>query len=151
MKSKIVIEGISLAFVFLFAYAAISKLLDIQQFRVLIGQSPLLTSFADAAAWGVPTFELIICLLLVVPRFNFFGLLASFSLMVLFTAYIIAILGYGEHIPCSCGGVLSSMGWKEHLVFNVFFTALALIGIVLSANHKSSDVTSELAKTHAAK
>lgn len=148
MKRTILIEVVALSFVFLFAYAALSKLLDLEQFRILIGQSPLLTDFAKPVSWGIPTIELIICGLLVAPRFRFVGMLASFSLMVMFTAYIIAILQYGEHIPCSCGGVLSSMGWEEHLMFNIGFVVLASIGIVLSAPAKLSQDNSAYAQTH---
>ncbi|MDQ2656909.1 MAG: hypothetical protein M3Y60_05770, partial [Bacteroidota bacterium] len=36
-------------------------------------------------------------------------------------------------LPCSCGGVLNSLGWKAHLVFNIVFTLLSIVGIMLMA------------------
>lgn len=132
MKRKITIEIISFLFVLLFLYASFSKLLDYQKFSVQIGQSPLLTGFGDFIPWVVIASEIGVSILLVIPRLRLAGFLGAFSLMVMFTAYIIAILNFSTYIPCSCGGILEKLGWTEHLIFNIFFTVLALVGIVLS-------------------
>jgi putative oxidoreductase len=34
-------------------------------------------------------------------------------------------------LPCSCGGVISSMSWKQHLVFNVHCIAINIVAINL--------------------
>ncbi|WP_432222954.1 MauE/DoxX family redox-associated membrane protein [Flavobacterium sp. TMP13] len=125
------IEGICLLFVLLFVYAAVSKLLDFENFKVQLGQSPLLSSFAEYVSWGVPVLELSIVVLLIVPKFRFAGLFAAFSLMVMFTTYIIIILNYSSFVPCSCGGILEKMSWKEHLIFNFCFLLLAVVGMLL--------------------
>src|SRR5690606_29917948 len=52
-------------------------------------------------------------------------------MMVMFTTYIYITLNYSSFIPCSCGGILESMGWTPHLIFNLCFIVLALIGIVM--------------------
>jgi len=52
--------------------------------------------------------------------------------MVMFTSYIIAITRYSDYVPCSCGGALESLTWNQHLLFNIGFLLLALIGIILS-------------------
>jgi putative oxidoreductase len=49
--------------------------------------------------------------------------------MLLFTFYILYMLLFEKHLPCSCGGVLKEMTWKQHLVFNLFFTAIAFTGL----------------------
>lgn len=122
-------------FVLLFLYASCSKLWDYQKFKVQIAESPLLTDFAPVLAWMVPSIEILISVLLLVPRTLMYGLYASLSLMVVFTAYIYAILNFSNQIPCSCGGVLESMNWNQHLLFNVGFVLLAIVGIYL--NNKS--------------
>jgi uncharacterized membrane protein YphA (DoxX/SURF4 family) len=127
----VLIEIISALLIFLFLYAAISKLLDYQKFKVQLGQSPLLTAFAGWVAWIIPSLEIIISVMLAFSRFRLFGLYASFSLMVMFTAYIIAITKFSDYIPCSCGGVLQNMSWNQHLFFNIGFVLLALAGIIL--------------------
>lgn len=132
MKRKIALEIISFLFVLLFLYASLSKLLDYQKFTVQIGQSPLLTGFGDFIPWVVIGSEIGVSIMLITPRLRLIGFYAAFSLMVMFTAYIIAILNYSTYIPCSCGGILEELGWTEHLIFNILFTALALLAIVLS-------------------
>lgn len=129
MKFKIISQAIAYLFIFLFVYASVNKLLDVEKFRAQIGQSPILTDIASFLAWFVPGLELIISCMLATNRFRLPGFYAAFCLMVMFTTYIIFILGFSEDIPCSCGGVLDSLGWNEHLVFNFSFVALAVAGI----------------------
>jgi hypothetical protein len=131
MNRKIYIGLIAFAFLFLFGYAAVIKLLDHEKFIIDISKSPLLTAYAKAIAYAVPFTELICCLLLILPHTRLIGLYLAFTLMTLFTAYIIAILQFSFFIPCSCGGVLQGMGWNEHLAFNIGFMALGIIAIVL--------------------
>lgn len=128
---KIALEIICFLFILLFTYAAVVKLIDVQKFTVQIGQSPLLTDFAGVVAWLIPISELLIASMLALTRLRMVGLYAAFCLMIMFTAYISAILLIDENIPCSCGGVLESMGWTEHLLFNIGFVILGLGGILL--------------------
>lgn len=140
MKARaVIIEIICGLFILLFMYAAVSKLMDVEKFRVQIGQSPMLTSMAGFVAWFIPSVEILISVLLAIGRTRLIGLFASFALMVMFTAYIVAITQFSEHIPCSCGGVLQKMGWTEHLIFNIGFVLLGLMGIILiSKNEKDN-------------
>lgn len=133
MKRKITIEIISFLFVLLFLYASFSKLLDYQKFTVQIGQSPLLTGFGNFIPWVVIGSEIAVSGLLVIPRLRLVGFFGAFSLMVMFTAYIFAILNFSDYLPCTCGGVLEMLGWREHLVFNFAFVCLGLIGIVFQS------------------
>lgn len=134
---KILLEIICGLYILLFTYAAVSKLLDYQQFNVQLGQSPVLAAYADIIAWAVPFGEIVISLMLFVTRFRLIGLFASFFLMVMFTAYIIVILNFSDYVPCSCGGVLEKLGWTEHLIFNSAFIVLAFIGIMIMGDQKN--------------
>ncbi|UGU15321.1 hypothetical protein LS482_16745 [Sinomicrobium kalidii] len=127
----IIVEIISFLFILLFVYAALNKLLDVQKFSVDIGKSPMLTPIANFTSWFIPTVEILVAVLLAWPRYRLIGLYGAFTLMVMFTAYIVAILSVSEEIPCSCGGVLEKMGWTEHLIFNIGFVLLGLLGIIL--------------------
>lgn len=122
---------ISYLLVFLFVYAGTIKLLDVQKFYVQIGQSPMLAGIAKFIAWFIPLTEIGVSLLVVLPATRLAGLVGSFGLMTLFTSYIVAILGFSENIPCACGGVLQSLGWWEHLVFNIAFLLLSVVGIFI--------------------
>ena len=116
-------------------YAATSKILDFETFKIQLGQSPLLSAFAGWITIVVPTAEIFISILLLIPRFRFIGLFASYMLMVTFTAYIYIILNYSSFIPCSCGGILEKMTWNQHLIFNIVFIAFAVIAILLTTEY----------------
>src|SRR5690606_37522243 len=101
-------------------------------FQVQLGQSPLLSVYAGWVSWLVPLSEILIAILLLFRATRLPGLVAAFTLMVTFTAYIYIILNFSSFVPCSCGGILEKLGWTEHLIFNIFFVIIALIGIILS-------------------
>lgn len=128
---SVLLNSICLLYILLFVYAAVSKLLDFENFQLQLAQSPLITAYAGFISRAVLFIEIVIALLLAVPRLRLVGLFAAFSLMVLFTIYIFIILNYSSFVPCSCGGVLEKLGWTAHLVFNIFFIVLAVIAILL--------------------
>jgi len=118
-------------FILLFVYAAVSKLLEYENFAVQIGQSPLLSAYAGLLAWLVPALEIIIAFLLIFRRLQFWSLFAAYVLMIMFTAYIFIMLNYSSFLPCSCGGILEKLDWTEHLIFNIGFVVLAFIAMIL--------------------
>lgn len=130
-----IVEIISALLIFLFIYAALSKLLDFDKFKYQLSQSPFMTRFSGVAAWAIPLGELIVSVALIIKRIRIVGLYLSFFLMLLFTGYIFIMLKYSSYLPCSCGGVLSGMSWKQHFVFNLAFTGLSLSGIIIQNIH----------------
>lgn len=132
-----IVNGIVYAYILLFTYAAISKLLDFENFQVQIAQSPLLTAYAGFFSRAIITVELIIAVLLTIRRFRIIALFSAYTIMILFSVYIFIILNYSLYVPCSCGGILERMGWKEHLVFNIIFSIIGIIAIYLSINKSS--------------
>jgi hypothetical protein len=80
-------------------------------------------------SWAVPVTELAAAGLLLIRRTRRIGLFVSLALMVSFTLYLAFMLGTEKHLPCSCGGVMSAMSWGQHLVFNIFFTIVPIIGL----------------------
>lgn len=130
---RTIVDIIIYLYVLLFLYAATSKLMEYDKFQLQISKSPIITDFSTILVWMVPALEIIISVMLLINRTVMFGLYAAFGLMCLFTAYIYTILNISDHIPCSCGGILEMLGWREHLIFNIAFVGLALIGILLQA------------------
>lgn len=135
IKSNLV-ETISILLMVLFVYSALSKLLEFQNFQAQLGQSPLISAYTGFVSYSVIIVELIIAVLLAIPKTRYFALLASFGLMLMFTAYIVVILNYSSFVPCSCGGILERLGWKEHLIFNIAFTILAALASLLLTINK---------------
>lgn len=130
------LEVVTYLFVLLFVYAAVSKLLDFENFQVQLGQSPILSAYAKPVSIGIPLLELLIALGLTIPRFRLSAFYGFYGIMVMFTTYIVIIIKYSPFVPCSCGGVLDKMGWTEHLVFNIGFVLLAITGILMISLRK---------------
>jgi hypothetical protein len=135
-RKTVMVEIISALLILLFVYAAISKLINYNLFVFTLSQSPLISSSKSSIAWLIPCTELIISLLLFVPRWKHFGLLSSAILMSIFTIYIGYMLLFVPELPCSCGGIIQKLNWKEHLVFNIFFTFIAYAGYIFSIQTK---------------
>lgn len=131
MNRKISLEIIRLLLILLFAYAAMVKLIGYNKFVVQIGLSPLLPSFFHTVAWVIPVLELVIAIALLFPSLLKIGLYASLIIMILFTFYIIGIFTVADHVPCSCGGILESLSWTEHLIFNIGFVLLIIFGLLV--------------------
>jgi len=66
------------------------------------------------------------------------GFYAAFGLMVILTVYLALMLGTQQHLPCSCGGAIEGLTWRQHVLFNLFFLALAGLGIKLVHSLKFS-------------
>jgi hypothetical protein len=132
MKRTTVVEIISSLLILLFMYAAVSKLLDYETFKVQLSKSPFITQFAGVTAWALPIGEIMVALALTFKPTRMPGLYASLFLMTMFTAYIWAMLNYSYYVPCSCGGILSKMDWNTHLWFNVGFIIISITGIFLN-------------------
>lgn len=120
-----VIEITAALLIILFFYTGVNKILLHTNFRAVMARSPLIGSNAKMLSWIIPFAELFTCVLLFIPVTRKWGLILSFSLMILFTAYISYMILTASRLPCSCGGVLKQMTWGQHLLFNLCFCTLA--------------------------
>jgi|SRR5579859_3693853 len=130
---KKTVEIISALLIILFIYTGMNKLMDYDSFKFTLGRSPFIQHMSGFIAIALPAGELLIALSLVFRRSRLIGLYASYFLMFLFTGYVWIMLHYAYDLPCSCGGVLASLSWKDHLLFNSAFTSLSLAGVLLQA------------------
>lgn len=137
------VQIISMLFLILFTYAAISKLLDMENFKLEIDKSPLLSNYTNLITWGIPIIEIFISIILLIPKMRMIALHISLALMTSFTAYIFLVLNYTNYIPCSCGGILEKLGWTEHLIFNLFFICMAITAILLNTSNLNYYINSK--------
>lgn len=132
MKNNLLLFLCLLLLVFLFVYTASSKLMDMDSFLSALRNQPLPRFSIPVLVWLVPISELIIALFLLFDATRWWGLLGSFVLMLFFTIYIaLVLLHVFQKVPCSCGGVIRQLSWRQHLVFNIFFLIVAYTGIKL--------------------
>lgn len=129
MRKNIFIEIISFLLITLFVYAALSKLFNYTDFKDQLSSEPLTKKYPALVTVILPAAELITAGMLTFTPTRRAGLAASFIILILFTVYIIYMLLFEKDLPCSCGGILRQMTWKQHLLFNIFFLILAFAGI----------------------
>jgi hypothetical protein len=131
---------ISFLLIFLFTYAGVNKLADHGLFQSQLSVFPFIYSFAALLSWLIPVSELLIVLLLLFQRSRLYAFIASFALLAAFTIFLIILVASGISLPCSCGGVIAKLSWKQHIVFNLFFIALSMLGIFLQkrSGHNSA-------------
>jgi len=132
MKIHTITEICCSLLILLFVYTGVSKLTNISFFQTQLSLYPYINSFAKPISIAVPLLELVIAFLLIYPRsfIRNLGLKLSFLLLTIFTLYLIIMINTNVHLPCSCGGVITKMTWKQHIVFNLFFIAVSIIGII---------------------
>jgi putative oxidoreductase len=128
MKKGTVLEIISFAFILLFLYTSLSKIFMGSLYIYDLKRSPIIGPYAYVLAVLIPASEITISLLLYFNKTRKYGLYGALVLMLLFTAYVGYILGSGGKTPCTCGGIIRELTWKNHLIFNIVFTILAIIG-----------------------
>ena len=128
------VEFICTLLIVLFIYTGLNKIMDLDKFKFEMGRSPFIQDISGFIAYALPAGELLLVLALIIKRTRLLGLYLSFSLMALFTGYIWLMLNYAWDLPCSCGGIISKLSWRDHLVFNAVFTVLTMIGVILQSN-----------------
>jgi hypothetical protein len=142
LKTNFILNLIVAAFIFLFTYTAISKIVSHELFRNTLDRSPLIGNYATLLSIALPVTELVVAGLLFFRRLTLAGLYSSFLLMSVFTLYLTYMILFDEELPCSCGGVLQQMSWQQHLWFDIFLTGLAGWGIYLHRRQFSSTISS---------
>lgn len=122
-------EFFALPLAFLFFYTGILKLYDWKS-SVLSMHNQVIPEWSILPLiYGLPLLEIILAILLLFPAFRVYGYLGSTVLLSLFTGYVAYVwLGFADRVPCSCGGIISSLSWGQHLIFNLFFLLLCLAG-----------------------
>jgi hypothetical protein len=135
-KRTTIIEIITVLNIILFLYTGIAKIMDYSVFKEQLAVSPILSFAAKPVALLLPWLEFVLVLMLVIPRWRLKGLYACLGMMVLFTAYIIALFSISKEMPCSCGGIIELLSWQQHIVFNCVFIGLNLWAIALLKKEK---------------
>lgn len=142
MKKTTIVNIISYLYALLFLYTGISKFLDQDTFKQALSHSVLVSRLTLLLTIGIPLLELLIALALLLPFFHpaplsrKWGLYTGTILMALFTFYVGYMLKFENgRLPCSCGGIIQKMNWRQHFYFNGCFTLLGLLACWLNNRH----------------
>jgi hypothetical protein len=129
MVRKVLPETVAIILIILFLYTGINKLMDYTVFKEQLAVVPAFKSIYPFVAIATPLTEIIIAILLFWPAWRLKGLYVSLALMSLFTIYIVYLLTLDIELPCSCGGIIEFLSWKQHLIFNIAIIVLLILSI----------------------
>ncbi|MES2374865.1 MAG: MauE/DoxX family redox-associated membrane protein [Bacteroidota bacterium] len=122
--SNTVTQVTRLILIFLFAYTAVNKLLNLDVFRQSMMVAHIPEGLAEIISVIVPVSEIILVLLLTINQTKRLGLYGSLIIFLVFTGYIIYMKLWLSKLPCSCGGVIQKLTWNQHLFLNILLTVL---------------------------
>lgn len=143
MKTKF----LTLILLSLWIPVSIDKFINFKVFQYGLIRQPFNDIFAHFLAYILPGLEALTVLLLLIESLRKYGMILSFILMTVFTAYIgAALAGAWEELPCGCGSVINSLTWKQHLYFNIFFLLMSGYGVYQMNPKRSGAVGGETAK-----
>lgn len=144
MKTKLFLikESIVALLILLFAYTAFSKFIeyDIFVFQMQLVPLPLMGEIAPTLGWMVPLVECLIVIALMIGKWRTIGLYSSLLLLFIFEGYISILLLSGYDLPCTCGGIISKMGWKEHLIFNAILILLTVFALYFNKEKQQNSL-----------
>lgn len=137
MNTYPIVIAISILLVILWTYASLSKFFAFEHFKQAMATQVFPVWIGKILVWLLPLLELALVGLLIFKDTRLTGLYASFALMSLFTLYVAgAVYNIYERFPCACGGLFARLSWKRHYKVNIFFTLIALLGILLLESGK---------------
>ena len=122
--ANVVFETTRLLLILLFTYTAVSKLIGHYLFLQQLRNNPVLQWMAVFLSIAVPLLELAAALCLLFIKTGNTGWWISGILMSSFTIYIAAMLWFSPKLPCSCGGIIDALSWKQHLIINGLLSML---------------------------
>ncbi len=135
---NVTIEVMAALLVVLFIYTAVSKWLTFDDFQGQMRNQAIPSWLALMLIWGLPPIEIATGIALCFRRSRLAGFWSSTLLMAIFTGYILLVIcKVFDRVPCSCGGVIKSLGWTAHLYFNLFFLGISVAGVHLSQKQTS--------------
>ncbi|MBB6108720.1 hypothetical protein SAMN05421821_10245 [Mucilaginibacter lappiensis] len=116
----------------LFLYTSSAKIFDHDRFLKGLSKVHLISRYSIFISYLVPATEIVIGLLLIIPKTAKQGLYSFMSTMILFTGYIIAAMFLEKQLPCRCGGAIEKLSWSQHIWLNLAFIALAVVALWLN-------------------
>lgn len=130
--------SICLICMFLFLFSAYEKIIGYDQFLDGLKKVSFVSQFAKVIAFAVPFIEILISILLIIPKTQKWGLYGFAGTMTVFSLYILSVLLLQETLPCHCNLIIDKLSWSQHLLFNLAFIALATIAIKFSKTNNKS-------------
>jgi hypothetical protein len=136
-----ILKASSILLILLWSSTGLSKILEFAEFKqqviTILGEN-----MAKPVSIAIPSLELTAAMTIPFGKTRTFGLYLSLILMATFTAYVILVItGYFGPAPCTCGGVITALSWKQHLIVNIILLLIVLYSLFTLKKRKEAAVT----------
>lgn len=114
-------------------YTAAMKFIDHGSFESNLHQSPwtLIANNRFWFSWALPIVEIITTFCLIISRYRLIGFVLSTLLFAAFTSYLSYFILQKIHLPCSCGGIIAYLNWRQHVLLNSILLIISIWGILV--------------------
>lgn len=137
--NRILLSSLITMLVLLFTYTAVAKMHDPVEFERQLNNQVIPQWSVLPLLWLLPLTELIVVAMLLSARFRLAGLWLCCILMFVFTLYMgLVVVNVFDRVPCSCGGVLRSMGFTTHFIFNLTFFIFSIVALLIQKSMMAS-------------
>lgn len=138
-KSKKLISGIcAIILSIFFLYAGIHVLHYRHFFEWQLSGNDFLKNYLNLIIWVLPIFELILSLVLLIPRTRILGFYLSFFLLLGITSIIFVLQHFFASGPCVCLGIFPSLSWLQQSIINIGFIIISISGACFIPSSKKS-------------
>jgi hypothetical protein len=127
---KTMTEIIIFLLILMWVYTFVSKIFDFDTFKRQINGAYLLSRVGFVLPYLLQALHMIIFVMLISKFWRKTGIIASLSLLILYSTYLIYILKFAPSIPCSCIAVMRGMNWNDQLYFNFIAIIINTIGLI---------------------
>ncbi|PWV47078.1 MauE/DoxX family redox-associated membrane protein [Chitinophaga sp. S165] len=133
MKKDLIVTILGAVIVLTFLYTASDKLVKFNDYSEIMTRQPLPEWSKPVLIWLIPSSEILVSILLFIPKTRVVGFTGAVILMTLFTGYIgLALIHAFKFVPCICGGIFRNMSWENHFMLNIVLLAVAASGWILA-------------------
>ena len=130
-KEQLIIDIVAILYILIFVYTGVYKLVNHRVFYLQLIGHPLLKDYAHIVSWVVPVVEVVAALLLAFSITRMKGIYLSLATMSCFTIYLIYMIVTHPKLPCSCGGIVNSLSWRQHVMVNTLYILMGITAIIL--------------------
>lgn len=136
-----ILKASSILLILLWSSTGLSKILEhtefTKQISIILGED-----LSKPVSIAIPSLELLAAITIPFLNTRIFGLYLSLILMTAFTAYVILVLtGYFGPAPCTCGGIITALSWKQHLIVNLILLLIVVYSLFILQKRKEAAVT----------
>jgi hypothetical protein len=109
--------------IFVFAYSAIDKTLNFDEFYIQFAKIPMIYELELwPLAYVLILIEFVIVIMLIIDKTRIFGQYFAISSLLIFTVYILTKY-IVDNNSCSCGGIFTFISIELHIVINLLLIA----------------------------